>query len=79
MDDRFVAVFSFISLSLSILCMRRVTRWRRSWASLTVLEDCTFLIWRCRTLGLDFYLALTRSLSFYLFSLIASGEEGSFW
>ena len=35
---RFVTAFSFIFISLSFLCMRRVTRRRRIWASLTVLE-----------------------------------------
>ena len=58
----FVMVFSFIFLSLSILCIRRVRRRRRSWAALTILEDCTLLIWRRRMLELDFYLALIRSL-----------------
>ena len=50
MSDSFVTVFSFIFLYLSILCMRRLIRRRRSWESLTVLEDFTLLMWRRRTL-----------------------------
>ena len=64
MSDIFVKVFSFIFLSLSIICMRRVTRRRRSWASSIVIEDYKLLIWRRRTLELAFDLALTRSLFF---------------
>ena len=46
MYDNFVIVLSFIFPSLSIICVRVVTSQRQSWSTLTVLEDCTFLIWR---------------------------------
>ena len=79
MSDIFVKVFSFIFISLSIICMRRVTRRRRSWASSIVIEDYKLLIWRRRTLELAFDLALTRSLLIFSYSLIDSGEGGHFW
>ena len=60
----FVTVFSFIFLSLSFLCIRRVRRRRRSWDILTVLEYCTLLMWRRQTLELDFDLALIRIFRF---------------
>ena len=75
----FVTVFSFIFFPLSILCMRRATRQRQSWATLTVLEDCTLLVWRRQTLELDFYLSLTSSLSISSYASIDSGEGGHFW
>ena len=53
--------------------------WSRSWYGLTVVEDLTFLMWRRRTLGLYFDLALTISLSISSYYLIASGVGGKFW
>ena len=61
MSANFVTVFSFISLSLSILCIRRVTRQRKCWDNLTVLEDCTLIMWRRRILELAFDISLTRN------------------
>ena len=58
----FVTVSNFLFLYLSILYIRRVTRRRQSWATLTVLEDYTLLIWRRWTLELNFDLDLGRSL-----------------
>ena len=59
----FVTVFSFIFIYLSIICIRGLIRRRQSWETLTVLEDCTFLMWRRQTLELDFDLVLIRILS----------------
>ena len=60
-------------------CTMRVARWSYSWANFTVLEDCTLLMWRRRTLEFDFDLALTRSLLISSYSMIASGVGGEFW
>ena len=75
-SDILVMVCSFVLLYLSFPCIRRVVRRRRSWANLTVFENCTFLMCRCRTLELAFYLELNRSWLISLYSLIASGEGG---
>ena len=61
----FVTVFSFSFISLSILCIRRVTRRRRSWDTLIVLEDCKLLMWRGWALELDFDIAVIRSFSIF--------------
>ena len=78
MYANFVTFLSFIFTSLPILYIRRVTRRKKSWATLTVLEDCTLRMWRRRTLDLAFDLVLTRKLSISLYYLIASGEGGNF-
>ena len=70
MYANFVTIFGFIFISLSILCTRSVARRMQSWASLTVLYDCT--------LQLAFDLVLTSSLFIALYSLITSGEGGHF-
>ena len=73
MSANFVTVFSCIFISLSILCITTVTRRRQNWSTLTVLEDCTLLVWRRQMLELAFDLALTRKLSIYSYFVIYSG------
>ena len=79
MSAKFVTVFSFIFIFLSIICIMRVTRQRQSWYTLTVLEDCTLIMWRCRALEFYFDLDLIRSLSISSYALITSGGGGHFW
>ena len=74
-----VIFFGLIFLSLSFLCMRRVSRWRQSWANLTVFEGYTLIMGRRQTLELAFDLALTMSWLISLYSLIASCAGGEFW
>ena len=74
-----VMVFSFIFFPFSILCIMRVTRWRQSGYTLTVLEYCTLLMWIRRMLELDFYISLIKSFLISSYASIDFGEGGNVW